>query len=68
MRHRAASAELELKGQYLGYKLGPMPCYYRSTTEEDPEVYSLTRTSNTAPLHLCHDDRPHSGTISYGVS
>ena len=50
MRHRAASAELELEGQYLGYKLGPMPCYYCSTTEGEPELCTLRSTSNTALL------------------
>ena len=48
MRHRTASAELGLEIQEIGYKLGPMPCCYCSTTEGEPE---LTSTRETHSLH-----------------
>ena len=44
-----------------------MPCCYCSTTEREPELCTLTRTSNSVPLHWCHDERPCSGTIPYGI-
>ena len=55
----------------MEYKLEPAPCCY-STTEGEPEFYpnkgstavitlTLGQSKYSAPLHWCHDRRPHSG-------
>ena len=55
-----------------------MSCCYYSMTDGQPELtstgnqqnqalHTLTGTSNSSksvPLHWCHDERPHSGTVS----
>ena len=50
-RHRTASAGLGLEDQYIGYKLGPIPCCYCSTTEGELEL----RTKQSTSLHSCHN-------------
>ena len=61
--HWTTSAELGIEGQWTKYKLEPVPCYYFSTTEGEPELHPYKGTIHSAPLHWCHDERPHSGTI-----
>ena len=61
MRHRTASAELGLEDQCIDYKLEPVPCYYCSTTEGEPELHPNRGTSKynqsykgLSILHLCN--------------
>ena len=75
MRHRTASTELELEDQYIEYKLVPVPCYYCSTTVEEPELHpnqatcrysqSLNTFTQIQILYLYTGAmmRPRSGTI-----
>ena len=53
-----------------------MSCCYCSTTEGEPELHPLRNTNHSTPLQWifhsaslqwCHDERPCSGTISYGI-
>ena len=55
-----------------------MSCCYWSTTEGEPELtstqnlqnqalYILAGITHSVPLHWCHDVRPHSGTVAYGI-
>ena len=63
MRHRTVSVELGLEDQWIGYKLGPIPCCYCYTTEGEPELtstknlqnqalYTLTVTAHSVPLQF----------------